>query len=973
MNIFNFRQNKLGMTLVEMVVSLVILGILMTSTMGMVISSSNIFISTSKAALDKQVGNSTFDILQKMIMYTTHLEITNEPSDSLDQGFSINIKDEDNQSGYLYYKREKAESAVAMYDNSFYGNRTIQYQLTPVGKDGKHVDLKVTVFREGKAVYVREQVIRCVNLALVGGANGNAVYKSADAPTINPYISFSVDEMLFAGGKSAWTIEYKVNSYLAKYNAILKDYYNHLLTAVNPVNNLYDQYKNQGKNSHLRKAVLENAVQNRNKAIYGETLDSDISKAVNLSSNGTLPAGVKWDKGSDPSQWNNIRAYYQKQIYDLLNFTPSTIQDENDVYYGVIASKEELYTGFLLTYYSDKDEHKKVTKDSFPSFEDPSDFFGGTNIEKYAVPSSSNGQDKMVILAYFVDDSNDFSTTGNILRPSTYKDPYYKKETKTGANQLMVTTGLGDEIGKGASTRIANNGLKVYGTGLNMAGRVDDYKIQENYNETVIDISKKYVAKTGFTLNNLGASVKNTATSKTEYFTDLNDDEFYGTTHYYPKHSTTVTKTTATASYDKFTLTELGNLITVNSEKDSCSIDLYDATSVTYYDYKNGERTHYGLGKTSSIWDKSGHTYGLITETKPEQKTITFTSGAFSKAQENDYNSWNLKSLELKDKLKARPITDVADQTSTKTVYTSTRDNGTDPESCTRIVFKPKTSVNNGNIKEGWYYYVEKEDKENGKQAYYFFYLSAKSFTAEIGDPNDPNTSYDPNYVVNKDKIAVTASSMRDDESGSEIQLFSKNWELKYVSYDRADYVATDEGTGKTVKVDVDYYTVLCHQYTDWFIYTVDWNTWYGKSAQTGIINKLVNVITRIFAGDKTIKEISPSNSKYSLGCYGQISATALDTDLRSFNMAWAVYNPQKGTWYYIPPESSRLSTTLSKIKNYDFKDTATPLDLTSWASSTALQYDIGQRQIAKSGLLGIDQTSDVPWTSLPGNTEKAS
>ena len=69
MNIFEFRNSKAGMTLIEMVISLVILGILMTATMGMVISSNNIFISTSTAALDRQVGNSVYSLVVLLVLY----------------------------------------------------------------------------------------------------------------------------------------------------------------------------------------------------------------------------------------------------------------------------------------------------------------------------------------------------------------------------------------------------------------------------------------------------------------------------------------------------------------------------------------------------------------------------------------------------------------------------------------------------------------------------------------------------------------------------------------------------------------------------------------------------------------------------------------------------------------------------------------------------------------------------------------
>jgi len=1003
------RKSKLGLTLVEMVISLVILSILMTSTMGIIVSSSNIFISTSKATLDKQVGNSVFDLLESMIKYTTHLEISDKQNASMDQGFSIVLKDEETNSGYLYYKRAKSESAVPMYDNAFYnGIRTVQYELNPVGKDGKHVNLIVRVFRDGKQMFTREQVIRCVNLALVGGSTGNAVYKSDSAPTVNPYISFTCDEMLFAGGTGAWTIEYKVNAYLAKYNAILKEYYTHLTAAINPVNNLYNTYYALGKNSHLKKSAFDTAVHNRNNAIWGVAEDALISSATNISADGDLPNGVKWDNGTDPSKWNNIRAYYQKQIYDLLCFSPSTIMDKDDVYYKVIASKEELYAGFLLTYYSVDDKHKEVSKDSFPTFDDPSEFFGSTTLSKYAVPSSSNNNDKMVILAYFKDDSNDFSTTGNILRRSTYTDPYYKLEKKTGDAALKVTTGLTDE-GSGRSTRVATGNLKRYGTSVtsNILSIAlfssTPYEIQENYGVSVIDTSRNYVLSTNFSLTNKDnsqstGSAENVETLFTQDSTSTITDKSSGVTKvfHYPIGTTTVTRTPTNRTFTDYAISKTGNLLTLNIKSGQTqSKYAYSPASVTYYVYDNSNCNYsynycYNVGPLggkyytdfyteSSLWDKETHNInawwrdaGKFTTSVPTTSTKSYSDTSFSAADDSKYNSWSGTSSQLISDLGATNITSVANLSSTKTVYTSETTSKTSPNisSATRYVFTPKTDVNSGNIPEGWYYFLE--GSEGGTQAYHFFYLYANCYTTTIGDKDDPNSLYEENYVVNKNKIAVSASAERDNESGCEIQLFSSDWNLKYVSYDRADYVATDEGDGKVVKMDVNYYTVGCHQYTDWFLYSVDWTSWYSQSS-TGLLNSLINSIKKVFTGDTSITSITPSNAIYSLGCTGVYTVNNTDTDLRSYQAAWLIYHPGRGTWYYLPQDSSMISTTLSGLTWYSAKDGPTILDITSWANSTAMQSDINNRKLSSSAVFGIvDTTSDVNWTSLPANTEKA-
>ncbi len=96
---FKLRYDKRGMTLIEMIISLVILSILMSSTMGMIISSNNIFVSTSQAALDRLVGNSVYSTLESMLKYSTSLTISATPkNDNKQQSFMVSVSDNDTKS-----------------------------------------------------------------------------------------------------------------------------------------------------------------------------------------------------------------------------------------------------------------------------------------------------------------------------------------------------------------------------------------------------------------------------------------------------------------------------------------------------------------------------------------------------------------------------------------------------------------------------------------------------------------------------------------------------------------------------------------------------------------------------------------------------------------------------------------------------------------------------------------------------------
>ena len=183
---YYLKNNKLGMTLIEMVISLVILGILMSATMGMIISSNNIFISTSKSALDRMVGNYVFQTIEKSTRYATHMKIADH-TDALDndykQSFSLgDVQDAGTpqESGKLYIKTENATESINLYGDGFYGNRTIQYKFEKVENSDKHVHITVTVFREGKARFKREGTVKCVNLGLLtSGMQSNVIDDSA--------------------------------------------------------------------------------------------------------------------------------------------------------------------------------------------------------------------------------------------------------------------------------------------------------------------------------------------------------------------------------------------------------------------------------------------------------------------------------------------------------------------------------------------------------------------------------------------------------------------------------------------------------------------------------------------------------------------------------------------------------------------------------------------------------------------------
>ncbi len=418
---FKLRYDKRGMTLIEMIISLVILSILMTSTMGMIISSNNIFVSTSQAALDRMVGNSVYSTLESMLKYSTSLTISATPkTTNKQQSIMISVSDNDTTSGKLMY-REKADDDgnaseyISLYSDSFYNSRTVKYRIVETGKDQRHVDMTVEVYRDGKCVFSKDAVIKCLNLSLIrSNSNQNTISmdKSASGEdAYNQYLYFTVDELAIAGGDNAWAFEYKVQEYMDRYNAILSEYWQKLGIVNNYFNDpLQDNADAEGKRIQKDKFAELKSV--RQLAIYGDGSST-----------------TAWE-GDDATGYKNLRAHYQEKIKELLKFEPTTISDSNNVYYKVVADKEELYTGFLLTYY-DKNGDGKVTKAEFPHEEDYEKFFSGTVMNSYADPSS-NG---IVNLVYYKDGLNDDYSK---LFTTSQRDVYIYDKAGTAYDETAV-------------------------------------------------------------------------------------------------------------------------------------------------------------------------------------------------------------------------------------------------------------------------------------------------------------------------------------------------------------------------------------------------------------------------------------------------------------------------------------------------------------------------------------------------------
>ncbi len=866
MKLFSLRENKLGMTLVEMVISLVILGILTTSTMGMIISSNNIFISTSKSSIDKQVGNYAFDFLESVFKYTTHMSIYDQAQATAgtdSQSVSLNITDSENNTGTIMFKGKDVDEPFELYNSSFYGGRTIQYSVHKVGNKNKHVKLKLTVFREGRAVYSRESVIKCLNLNLVAIGNGaNPLVDKSSADAVNQFITFSVDEQLISGGKNAFSLEYKVADFLAKYNKIQTEY-------TGDLKNVYAKYINNKWNGMTDPGVMNtsNSPSGRIPLADYVTKRSAVTKAI-FGDNGS--ATVNREGVDDITQWVNIHQYYQDKIEALLGFVPTHagftavtpvqtgslhgqpyLTCTGDEYYGVVATKEEMFLGFMLKYY-DKNGDKKISKDEYPTFDDSS-FFNGTSIKPNIDRNEGN---KMVILGYF-------------------------KDNVTGEDYVRNGTQVGIQEYKNYTTESTTEDVYTY-SGTYISGVVYD-------STTPVSISSTDSIKS-----------KESEFNKSKIYTFFSDQSY--------SVKDTETNTTKSSAGGSSTVTLGGVKTKFYSGADleqNILQGVFGASDITPDSVKVSENS---LGSNVD-WN----TVPLI--------------GSFKGAYYNNASSLSY--------------------------------------------------VTNSDMAQGWYYikipyYVLSLNLTNLKNlntrlAYVMFYVAANpdqiNATYE-GKPLNPNgTAIIANNNTNK-TISFTVSS-----SGEQY------YNVTSVNYRQVKYKGQQTTDGQEINSSMTVKDFKAHQYTDYVLYGVDWNSWFDTSKK-GIVNRLISgfhgFVETILGreSNKNISEVTPATAHLSLGNRGKYDINNYG-DVASYNLAWTVYNPKRGTWYYLPGESTRISGLLSSLSFSSRSDFPNPLDVDledgMWESSTKMVSDIETRKLSSSALFGlVNSTSDVLWVSLP-------
>jgi prepilin-type N-terminal cleavage/methylation domain-containing protein len=183
-------NRKSGMTLVELIVSLVISGIVIAGASVLILSSTNLFGHAAAKQLDEDVANSVLNVYTKNLRYAAGAGVT-PTVDSADFNTVVTTDTEAylfvgngpestptvNAEGKLYIKRVGEATATNYFGDDFYNTRTIKVAYdTYVNTAGlnsdstpkvtsKGVTVTVFIFREGKQALKKSISVEMLNAA----------------------------------------------------------------------------------------------------------------------------------------------------------------------------------------------------------------------------------------------------------------------------------------------------------------------------------------------------------------------------------------------------------------------------------------------------------------------------------------------------------------------------------------------------------------------------------------------------------------------------------------------------------------------------------------------------------------------------------------------------------------------------------------------------------------------------------------
>ena len=153
------KKNKKGFSLVEIIVSLLVISIILGFATSFIFTGENLFRNTVQSDTEKSIGDNTLSYMVESIRYAQDIEILPEGKiSSIKYKRAIFLSD-NNHIGI----KVSEEIDENIYGDYFYQNNTVDYSVKVL--NANCIELKVNVYnRDGEMKYTVTNVVKLLNM-----------------------------------------------------------------------------------------------------------------------------------------------------------------------------------------------------------------------------------------------------------------------------------------------------------------------------------------------------------------------------------------------------------------------------------------------------------------------------------------------------------------------------------------------------------------------------------------------------------------------------------------------------------------------------------------------------------------------------------------------------------------------------------------------------------------------------------------
>lgn len=174
MNTRRTLRCKKGMTLVELLVALAIMGILVMVTITMLVASGNLFAEQANMTQCKQIGDACLDWVADGALYGHYVAIQGstayeEETVPYELFYTSDTGATPLEKGRLYAKMKDGAQAIDVFGEDFYMATTVSFTFTPLLGEETALKIGVTVWQAQTEAYFNEKTINLINAQSITG------------------------------------------------------------------------------------------------------------------------------------------------------------------------------------------------------------------------------------------------------------------------------------------------------------------------------------------------------------------------------------------------------------------------------------------------------------------------------------------------------------------------------------------------------------------------------------------------------------------------------------------------------------------------------------------------------------------------------------------------------------------------------------------------------------------------------------